>query len=122
MLAHRLRHRVTFQEKAPAVRDEDGNFVSGGWRVVDLYGSMLLDNVPAEVLTGPGREFQGAASTQSEATARINLRWFYASERDMATWRVLWDGRIYNVQSVETDATGRREWRLRGVDGPSEGM
>jgi len=124
MRAHRLRHRVTFETKAAAVRDADGYLVpgSGGWRVVVLSDGTPLENVPAEVLTGPGREFQGGASTQSETAARINLRWFPASERDMAAWRILWDGRIYNIKSVETDAAARREWRLRCVDGPSEGM
>jgi len=124
MLAYRLRHRVTFEHEAAAVRDADGYLVpgSGGWQVVVLPDGTRLENIPAEVLTGPGREFQASASTQSETAARINLRWFPAAERDMAAWRVLWDGRIYNVQSVETDATARREWRLRCVAGTSEGQ
>jgi len=124
MLAHRLRHRVTLEAKAAPVRDEDGYLVSGSgdWQPVVLPDGTVLETVPAEVLTGPGREFQGGASTQSETAARINLRWFPASARDMATWRVLWDGRTYNIQSVATDATARREWRLRCVDGPGEGV
>lgn len=124
MLSHRLRHRITFQQIAQPLRDADGYPIpgSGGWQTVELGDGTRLENVPAEVLTGPGREFQGAAATQSETSARINLRWFPASERDMAAWRVVWDGRIYNIQSVETDATARREWRLRVTDGPSEGQ
>jgi len=124
MLAHRLRHRVTFQRLTDPVRNENGYPVpgSGGWQTVVLGDGARLENVPAEVLTGPGREFQGGAATQAETSARINLRWFPAIERDMAAWRVLWDGRIYNITSVDTDATARREWRLRVVDGPSEGQ
>lgn len=124
MLAHRLRHRVTFQRLEPVQRDEDNVPIpgSGGWQPVVLPDGTRLEDVPAEVLTGPGREFQGGATTQAETSARINLRWFPANDRDMAAWRIEWDGRIYNIQSVETDATARREWRLRCVDGPSEGQ
>lgn len=124
MLAHRLRHRVTFQRHSEGERNEDGFLVPGtaGWQTVVLADGTRLEDVPAEVLTGPGREFQGGAATQAETTARINLRWFPASDHDMAAWRVLWDGRIYNITSVETDITARREWRLRVVDGPSEGQ
>lgn len=124
MLAHRLRHRVTFQAKGEEQRDENGYIIpgSGGWQTVTLADGTRLENVPAEVLTGPGREFQGGAATQAEVSARINLRWFPANDRDMAAWRVLWDGRIYNITSAETDITARREWRLRVIDGPSEGQ
>ena len=124
MLAHRLRHRITFQSKGEMQRDENNVPIpgSGGWQPVQLSDGTVLANVPAEVLTGPGREFQGGAATQSEVTARINLRWFPAHERDMATWRIEWDGRTYNITSAETDITARREWRLRVVDGPSEGQ
>lgn len=124
MLAHRLRHRITFQVNGTGTRDEDGFLIPGtaGWQTVVLGDGTRLENVPAEVLTGPGREFQGGAATQAETSARINLRWFPADDRDMAAWRVLWDGRVYNITSVETDITARREWRLRVVDGPSEGL
>lgn len=124
MLAHRLRQRVTFQHNAPVQRDANNVAIpgSGGWQTVVLADGVRLEDVPAEVLTGPGREFQGGAATQAETSARINLRWFPSSERDMATWRVVWDGRTYNITSVETDTTARREWRLRCVDGPSEGQ
>ncbi len=124
MLAHRLRHRITFQFNGPPLRDDNNVPIpgSGGWQTVVLADGARLEDVPAEVLTGPGRESQGGAATQSETSARINLRWFPANERDMAAWRVIWDGRVYDIQSVETDATARREWRLRCVDGPSEGQ
>jgi len=124
MLANRLRHRVTFQRLAEPLRDENGYIIpgSGDWQAVELVGGIRLEDVPAEVLTGPGREFQGGSATQAETSARINFRWFPANDREMAEWRILWDGRIYNITSVETDATARREWRLRAVYGPSEGL
>ncbi|MCX5592801.1 head-tail adaptor protein [Alcaligenes endophyticus] len=123
MLAHRLRHRITFQENIGPSRDENGYPLpgAGGWQTVKFPNGAELGSVPAEVLTGPGREFQGGATLQAETSARINIRWFPADEREMAAWRIIWDGRTYNIISVETDATARREWRLRVVYGPTEG-
>ncbi|CAE32195.1 phage-related conserved hypothetical protein [Bordetella bronchiseptica RB50] len=124
MLAHRLRHRVTFEAKGEPLRDENGFIIpgTGGWRPVVLADGLRLEDVPAEVLTGHGREFQGGSATQAEVSARVNLRWFPASPTLLASWRLIWDGQIFNIQSAETDATARREWRLRCVDGPSEGQ
>ena len=124
MLAHRLRHRVTFASKGEPLRDENGYIVpgSGGWRPVVLANGLRLENVPAEVLTGHGREFQGGNATQAEVSARVNLRWFPISPTVLASWRLVWDGQMFNIQSAEMDATARREWRLRCVDGPSEGQ
>lgn len=122
MLSHRLLHRITFQERLADTVDSNGIRVTGGWDTVYLDSDTPLDNVPAEVLTGPGREWIAAGATQAEVAARINCRWFPADERTMAAWRILWDGRIYNIVSAETDATARREWRLRVMYGPSEGQ
>lgn len=121
MLAHRLRHRITIQSHQ-TIRNEDGYVVSEDWLPVTLSDGTLLEGVPAEVLTGPGRESQGGAAIQAETSARINMRWFPADEREMAQWRILWDGRIYNITSAETDITARREWRLRCVYGSTEGQ
>lgn len=123
MLAHRLRHRVTFQCLGGPQRDEDNVIIpgSGGWQTAVLPDGTPLVDVPAEVLTGPGREWVGAAAPQAEAAARINLRWFPVDRLEIVRWRLLWDGGIYNITSAETDTTARREWRLRCADGPTEG-
>jgi len=112
-LSARLRQRITLQQQDQEQDSETGG-VTHTW--VDVYTS-----VPAEVLTGPGREFRESAATQSETTARITIRWFDVDRIAMYAWRVLWDGRVYNVHSVDTDLTGRREWRLRCVDGVNDG-
>jgi len=117
MDAQRLRHRIEFQELVEEQDSETGASITT-WQTAYLDSDTPLDSVPAEVLTGPGREFRGTGTTQAEATARINCRWFPGL---LETWRVLWDGRIYNIQSIETDITGRIEWRLRCVDGVSDG-
>lgn len=110
MLAQRLRHRITIQQK----QEEFTTYGEGVGYVWTTYAA----DVPAEVLTGPGREFQAADAKQSETTARIALRWFPGLLPDM---RILWDGRVFDIQSMETDATARREWRLRCVDGVKDG-
>lgn len=110
MLTQRLRHRVTVQQK---VTTQDGNTgaISYVWQDYAV-------NVPAEVLTGPGREFDAADAKQAETTARITMRWFPGL---LASMRILWDSRAYDILSMETDATARREWRLRCKDGPTDG-
>jgi len=117
MLAYRLRHRVAIQEPQQ-VQDTVTGEITTTWVDVILDDGTVLDAVPAEVLTGPGRELLAAGAKQAETAARINLRWFPGL---MPTMRVLWDGRVYNITSIETDATGRREWRLRCSDGLTDG-
>lgn len=110
MLAYRLRHRVTIQYQAEA-QDTNTGAVTTSW--VNLYAG-----VPAEVLTGMGREFQQSASTQAEIAARINMRWFPGLTESM---RILWDGKVFNIHAIETDATARREYRLKCTAGVNDG-
>lgn len=112
MLTNRLRHRVAIQEKTQTQDPVTGE-ITVTW--ANVAG---LASVPAEVLTGPGREFIESGARQAETTARINMRWFAGL---LPVWRILWDGRVYNIMSIETDATARREWRLRCTDGVNDG-
>lgn len=113
MRGARLRHRVTLQKPV-----ETQNPTSGApsltWEDVYL-------GVPAEVLTGGGKESVSSGATQNEIAARVNIRWFDIDPLELSTYRVLWDGRIFAVKYVETDATGRLEWRLKCVDGLTDG-
>jgi hypothetical protein len=36
--------------------------------------------------------------------------------------RILWDGNIYNIKSIETDLSGRQEYRLRCSAGNNDGQ
>lgn len=112
-LTGRLRQRVTLQELISEQDSETGE-IANSWE--NVYTS-----VPAEVLTGPGREFRDSAATQAETTARITVRWFDVDRVAIYKWRILWDGRVYNIVSAETDITGRKEWRFRCIDGVSDG-
>lgn len=118
MLANRLRHRVAVQELIETQNSTTGA-VTRAWENVLLDSSTELDAVPAEVLTGPGREFMQSGSTQNEIAARINLRWFPGLTQKM---RIVWDGNVYNIQSIETDVTARREYRLKCIAGVSDGQ
>jgi head-tail adaptor len=80
----------------------------------------VFANVPAEVLTGPGREDVAAGAERAETDARINLRWLPGIDTQM---RVIWESEPngkrpeFAIQSMELDATGMREIRLRCVHG-----
>ena len=111
MLAYRLRHRVTVQELVE-VQNTTTGAVTREWED-------FLADIPAEVLTGAGREFVQSGATQSEIAARINMRWFPGLTQKH---RILWDTNIYNILSIETDMTGRQEYRLKCKAGVSDGQ
>ncbi|MDP2141284.1 MAG: phage head closure protein [Gammaproteobacteria bacterium] len=120
MRAGRLRHRVEIQWPLEIQSQTSGGF-STAWATVFLDSNTPLEAVPAEVLTGPGKEMVAAGAIQAETTARINLRWFDVDIQAFYKWRILWDGRVFNIRSIETDVTGRQEWRLRCEDGVNDG-
>ena len=111
MLAYRLRHRVTVQELVE-VQDTTTGAVTREWED-------FLTDIPAEVLTGPGKEFVQSGATQGEVTARINMRWFSGLTQKM---RIVWDTSIFNIVSIETDMTGRQEYRLKCSSGVTDGQ
>ncbi|UAL42123.1 phage head closure protein [Shewanella inventionis] len=119
MLSHRLRHRIHIQLPVKTQDPQSGEELTG-WQTY-LLASTPLNNLPAEVLTGAGREFIAADAKQSETTARINLRWFPIDISLFYQCRILWNGRVYDIHSIETDLTGRQEWRLRCKDGVNQG-
>lgn len=120
MLAHRLRHRITFQRPVNTKNPVTGEDTTT-WQTAQDDDSNLLLDVPAEVLTGPGREFVQAGAKQAETSARINLRWFPVDRTELYAWRILWDGRVFDIGSAETDITARQEWRLKCTDGVNDG-
>lgn len=111
MLAYRLRHRVTVQELVET-QDTNTGAMTRAWED-------FIADVPAEVLTGAGREFVQSGATQGEITARINMRWFPGLTQKM---RVLWDTKVFNITSIETDITARQEYRLKCSAGVSDGQ
>jgi SPP1 family predicted phage head-tail adaptor len=118
MLAYRLRHRIAIQEQVETQNSTTGA-MSIAWENVVLDSDTELSAVPAEVLTGAGREFDQAGAIQGEIAARINLRWFPGLTQSM---RIVWDSNIFNIRSIETDLTGRQEYRLKCVAGYNDGQ
>lgn len=111
MLTQRLRHRITIQRQIP-VQDQTTGAISLQW--VDHYADMA-----AECLTGAGRESVQAQTVQAPTDARINFRWVPDIDQSM---RVIWDGANYNITGMDSDRTGRREWRLRCQKGLTDGQ
>jgi len=110
-LSARLRHTISFERKVIS-RNAHG-LINETWETVDRPGIGLLKEIPAQVLTGPGRdETIQSGQKQSEVVARITLRWFPGGI-DPA-WRIIWDGQVFNILGLpETDATARREYRIK---------
>lgn len=113
----RYRHFITLQAKGQGEPDPLSGLPTDDW--ADVYAE-----VPAEVLTGPGREGVAAGAERAETDARINFRWLPGVDTQM---RVIWESEpngtrpVYEIQSMELDATGVREIRLRCVTGLSDG-
>lgn len=116
MRSGRYRHRITIQSRVEARTAAGGVAVS--W--TDAFpAATALGGIPAEVLTGPGRELRAAGAPEGETVARINFRRLPGVDETM---RVLWDGFVFNIRSVETDATARRETRLICAAGVNDGQ
>lgn len=100
-MAPRMRHRVSFD--APiTVRDSSGN------QRQEWLPITSLQNVPAEVLTGPGKESIPAAQPLTTVAARITLR-YQSSLAACYGMRVDHNGAEYHVESYFFDA-GCRRW------------
>lgn len=117
MKAQKYRHRVHIQEPTDSQNPTTGK-ITRSWATFYLDSSTPLDNYPAEVLTGPGKELHAAGTKLAETTARMNFRWFPGLRPDM---RIIWDSVTYEIVSIERDATGRREYRLRCKEGLTDG-
>jgi len=110
-------HRITFQELTVTV-DSDG-YPTEGWQNVWLDSDTELEDVPAEVLTGPGREFVQSGQIQADVVARIRCPWFPGI---LPSWRILWDGFVFNIGGIpDMDASGRREYRIKCTAGVNDG-
>ncbi|HNS27385.1 MAG TPA: phage head closure protein [Steroidobacteraceae bacterium] len=118
MDAQRYRHRVNIQEKVAGPQNPRTGAVPYTWETVWLDSDTPLNEVPAEVLTGRGREFYAADAKQAETTARIQMPWFPGL---LPTWRILWDGKVFDITGIETDATARRQYRITCKDGLTDG-
>ena len=107
MLANRLRHRVTFEGELLEQDSETGE-MARHWEIA-IANDVELYDVPAECLTGAGKESGRDGSKYADSSLRVNLRWFPGLRNE---WRIIWQERIYEIIGFETDATDRREYRI----------
>lgn len=108
----RYRHVIDLQHKILGEPDP----LSG--HQAETWASFSAQPIPAEVLTGPGRELRAAGAEMAETDARIAMPYLPGVTQQM---RVLWDGKIYNITGIEYDATARREIRITCVEGRNDG-
>lgn len=114
-----LIHAVTFQEQV-VTRDSEGR-QKVEWQNVWLNSETELADVPAEVLTGPGREFPESGQMQADVAARIRVQWFPGGIK--SSWRILWDDQVFNILGIpDRDASGRREYRIKCSAGVNDGQ
>lgn len=117
LLSARLRHRITFEAQI-VEQDSDGETVVT-WGTADAGSDYDLEDVPAEVLTGPGMEVRAADTKLGEIVARITVRWFPGFD---PSWRVVHGDRIYNVAAHSEDAAAGRWLRLECSAGLNDGQ
>ena len=98
MQAGKLRHRITLQKPVKAQSPATGAIVNSWADVATLWADINDLSV---------REFVAAQAGQSEVTSRITIRY-----RDDVTnkHRILYRGRIYNIQGVLADDKSGSEY------------
>ncbi len=87
MQAGKLRHRIDFQ-KAGAVQDPISGEMLSGWATV-------WEKVPASVTPLSARDFIAAQAAQSEASARIVIRY---RSGVLPTMRIIYRGEVYDIK------------------------
>ena len=110
MSAGQYRHRIDIEQQVVA-QDAITGELSTVWQA-------YVQNVPAEVLTGPGKEAVQADRKQPEIAARVRFRWFPGLDEAM---RIVWDSVPFDIVDIVTDATSRREYRITLKGGLSDG-
>lgn len=110
----RLKQRIKIQKQA--IRKNRDGTTKRYW--ITLKN---CEAVPAEVLTGAGREQNINAVEHAITTARITTRWLPLERQNIASYRIVWSGYKYNITSVSSDPTDRVWLRFECVDGVGDG-
>lgn len=113
----KYRHRISVERKVET-QDPTTGEVSHTWEPLTLSSDVTTAAVPAQCLTGPGREARLSGAPQAAATLRVTCRWFPGL---LQTDRVVWQSVAYDIAGIETDATGRREYRITCTGGLNDG-
>lgn len=101
MKAGKLRHRITIQRRQQVIAANGDR----EWAWVDVHAS-----VPADFVSGPGREFLAAESIRAETAGRFEVRYLSGITAEM---RVVWDGMVWSIKAPPiVDHTARRAMTL----------
>ncbi|EPH2695111.1 phage head closure protein [Klebsiella aerogenes] len=98
MQAGKLRHMVTLQEPV-----KEQNPITGA--VINTWRDVAT--IWAEVAALSAREFIAAKASQGEVTTRITVRY---REDVTRKYRILFRGRVYNIEGVLPDPRSGREY------------
>ena len=113
----KYRQRIAF-ESATQAQNATSGAITLSWAAVQLNSNDSLASVPAECLTGPAREQRASGTTEVPTSLRVTCRWFPGLD---SAWRIVWLGKAYDIKSIETDETGRREYRIDCSGGTGDG-
>lgn len=105
----KLRHRITLQVYGET-QNEDGDIVRG-W-------SDFKSNVPAEWKPGQGSERFNSEALREKTQGVFRIRWMPGVNAAMRVW---WEGKPWEIELVQSDATARRDLFLTVSDGVTPG-
>jgi SPP1 family predicted phage head-tail adaptor len=107
--AGRFRFRIAIDRREEVTTNGDRT-----WQWVPVY-----EDVPADFVSGPGREFLAAEAIRAETAGRFVMRYLPGITADM---RVRWDGLAWNIKAPPiVDRTARREMTLLVGAGVNDG-
>lgn len=108
-----LRKRITLQQQSTSV---------------DTYGQQIatwtdVATVWASVEPSVGRELMAAQAVSLDQPTTITIRWqpAFASPKAVAAMRVVYNGRIFNIHSVENEDERNRMLTLLASEGLNDG-
>lgn len=108
-----LRKRITLQQQSPSV---------------DTYGQQIttwtdVATVWASIEPSVGRELMAAQAVRLDQPTTITIRWqpALASPKTVAAMRAVYNGRIFNICSVENEEERNRMLTLLASEGLNDG-
>ena len=108
-----LRKRITLQQQSTSV---------------DTYGQQIttwtdVATVWASIEPSVGRELMAAQAVRLDQPTTITMRWqsAFASPKAVAAMRVVYNGRIFNIYSVENEDERNRMLTLLASEGLNDG-
>ena len=111
--AGQLSRRITLQQQSPSV-DSYGQQVSAWTDVATVWAS---------VEPSVGRELMAAQAVSLDQPTTITIRWqpLFASPKAVAAMRAVYNGRIFNIHSVENEFERNTVLTLIASEGLNDG-